>query len=94
MSEQTNKPNFDSIRQETAQGIEYWSARNLAPLLGYNVWQNFETAIKRAKTACEQIGQNIADHINGAINMIEVGKGAKREFKDHLYQLILFLMIS
>ncbi len=28
-------PNFDSIRQENVYGVEFWSARDLMPLLGY-----------------------------------------------------------
>jgi len=42
---------FESIKQITPYGIEYWSARSLAPLLGYKKWQNFDVAIKRAMTA-------------------------------------------
>jgi DNA-damage-inducible protein D len=71
-----NTPDFDSIRQVSPYGTEYWSARELAPLLGYSSsWQNFEIAIKRAKTACEQVGQVVADHFNDAIKLIRVGKG-------------------
>ncbi len=29
-------PDFDSIKQTNPYGQEYWSARDLAPLLGYN----------------------------------------------------------
>ncbi len=35
-------PDFDSIKQINPYEVEYWSARDLAPLLGYNKWQNFE----------------------------------------------------
>ena len=83
MSEQTDKPNFDSIRQETEQGIEYWSARDLSKLLGYTTWQRFESAIKRAKIACEQIGQNVEDHLSGAAKVLIVGNGAKQTVKDY-----------
>ena len=84
MSEQTSKPDFDSIRQATENGIEYWSARDLAPLLGYaSSWQNFEVAVKRAKTTCEQIQQPIENHFNGAIKMVVLGSGAKRNIKDY-----------
>ena len=83
MSEQTNKPDFDSLRQETPDGIEYWSARDLSKLLGYTKWQKFEGAISRAKIACEQIGQNVADHLTGAGKMVKVGSGVERQFKDY-----------
>ena len=77
------KPNFDSIRQETPEGVEYWSARDLSKLLGYNRWENFDVAVKRAITACEQIGQSVADHLRDATKSIQSGKGATREFKDY-----------
>jgi DNA-damage-inducible protein D len=31
----SQQPDFDSIKQENVYGIEYWSARDLMPLLGY-----------------------------------------------------------
>ena len=31
-------PDFDSIRQTNVYGVEYWSARDLMPLLGYDYW--------------------------------------------------------
>lgn len=83
-NQQSAGPDFNSIRQVSPYGAEYWSARELAPKLGYgSSWQNFETAIKRAKTACEQIGQALADHFNDAIKMVGLGSGSKREVKDY-----------
>ena len=34
-TEEANRPDFESIRQVSEQGIEYWSARDLSKLLGY-----------------------------------------------------------
>jgi DNA-damage-inducible protein D len=39
---------FDSIRRVREDGSEYWSARELMPLLGYDRWENFAQAIHRA----------------------------------------------
>jgi hypothetical protein len=48
--EEQNRPNFDSIKQINVYGIEYWSARDLMPLLGYgNKWQNFENVMRRQR---------------------------------------------
>ena len=82
-SSQQQQPDFDSIRQLNEHGIEYWSARDLASLLGYDTWQRFESAIKRAMIACEQVGQAVNDHISGAANMVTVGSGARRQVKDY-----------
>ena len=51
----SQSPDFESIRKFSPNEAEYWSARELAPLLGYTRWENFEVAIKRAKTACEHL---------------------------------------
>jgi DNA-damage-inducible protein D len=76
-------PDFESIKQLNPYGAEYWSARSLAPLLGYTKWQNFEVAVRRAMTACEQVGQIMKDHFTDASKMISTGKGAQREVKDY-----------
>ena len=48
---------FESHAQQTETGVEYWLARDLQQLLGYAEWRNFhQTAISRAKTACEVSG--------------------------------------
>ncbi len=78
-------PDFDSIRHVSENGAEFWSARDLAPLLGYtSSWQNFETAIRRAKTACIQVGQLVTDHFNESIKPIRGGQGAIQNSKDYL----------
>ena len=83
MSDNNNKPDFDSIRQLNEQGIEYWSARDLSKLLGYDKWQRFEDVIKRAMIACEQVGQTIVNHFTGSGKMVDVGSGATRRLKDY-----------
>ena len=57
--------------------------RNLAPLLGYNKWQNLEVAVKRAKSTCEQVGQISSDHFTDAGKMVDLGSGDGREVKDY-----------
>lgn len=46
-AEQSPTP-FDVYRQEREDGSEFWSARDLAQLMGYRKWQNFENALNRA----------------------------------------------
>src|SRR5439155_15530776 len=79
----TEKHDFDSIKQISPYGAEYWSARDLAPLLGYDKWERFEGAIKRAITACEQVGQIVQNHFPGSGKMVRLGSGAEREVKDY-----------
>lgn len=80
---QQRQPDFDSIRQTNVYGVEYWSARDLMPLLGYDKWERFAGAIKRATTSCKKTGNSIEDHFPGAGKMIELGKGGQREVDDY-----------
>ncbi len=84
LSMNNQSPDFDSIKQVSPYDAEYWSARELAPLLGYNKWQNFEVAIERAMIACEQVGQIVSDHFTEASKWVAVGSGAQRPVKDYL----------
>jgi DNA-damage-inducible protein D len=49
---------FDSIRRVREDGSEYWSARELMPLLGYSKWERFEDAIHRAAVAARNAGHD------------------------------------
>jgi hypothetical protein len=43
---QALSPDFESIKQISPYQAEYWSARDLAPLLGYNKWERRDQACK------------------------------------------------
>ncbi|NWJ98347.1 MAG: hypothetical protein HXX20_21550 [Chloroflexi bacterium] len=91
---QPQTPDFDSIRQLSQYGAEYWSARGLAPLLGYSRWENFDVAIKRAKTSCEQVGQVVEDHFREATKMVTLGSGSKREVKDYILSRLACYLVA
>lgn len=74
---------FDSIRLEREDGSEFWSARDLQPLLEYVDWRKFNDAIERARAACDNAGQDSRDHFVPAARMVEVGSGARREVLDY-----------
>lgn len=44
---------FEDIKKLTPDGQEYWSARELMPLLGYHKWANFENIIHKAEKAAQ-----------------------------------------
>jgi len=79
---------FENLKQVNDHGAEYWSARDLQPLLGYSQWRRFEDAINRAITSCEQSGNNPEHHFAGAGKPITGGKGAVQVVQD--YQLSRF----
>ncbi|MGB7208949.1 MAG: DNA damage-inducible protein D [Pyrinomonadaceae bacterium] len=63
-------------------GVECWSARELQELLGYSKWENFEKVINKAKEACNNAGEQIANHFPDVRKMVEIGSGAERELND------------
>lgn len=72
---------FEACAHEK-DGVPYWLARELQTLLGYDKWSNFENVINRAKAACMNAGQNVADHFADVGKMIDLAKGAQREVVD------------
>ena len=82
------KKTFEELKLSNEYGAEYWSARDLQPLLGYTQWRRFEQAIERAMTSCETSGNSPANHFAGAGKMVGLGSGSQREVDD--YQLSRF----
>ena len=66
---------FEELKQANEHGAEYWSARDLQPMLGYSQWRRFEDAVKRAMVSCEASGNNAEHHFAGAGKMIEIRHG-------------------
>jgi DNA-damage-inducible protein D len=70
---------FEQIKRTDKNGNEFWSARDLAKVFEYSEYRHFIPAIKRAKEACINSGLQEGDHFEDILEMIELGKGAKRE---------------
>ena len=95
MSEENNTIPFEAIRQVGENGNEYWSARDLAKVLGYTEYGKFRNTLQKAETACENSGQEVADHFAHVSDMIEVGKGAKLKVANvHLSRYACYLVIQ
>ncbi len=73
---------LDGKKREAPNGEDYWMARDLQSVLGYANWQNFQTVIERAKTACDGSGVNSHYHFIDTNKVIASGKGAKLERAD------------
>jgi len=74
--------NYESYAYKTEEGIEFWLARDLQPLLGYSKWDNFQGVISKAKTACELSDQQINDHFADVGKTIQMPKGAEKVVPD------------
>jgi DNA-damage-inducible protein D len=75
--------NFEDFVHEK-EGIEFWFARDLQNLLGYDKWENFSKVIEKAKEACKNSGQNILDHFPDVRKTIAMPKGASKEIEDFM----------
>lgn len=79
------KEQFDlAVHSDKAAHVEFWFARELMPLLGYERWENFDKAIARAMESCQAGGIEVADHFRELTKMIQTGKGAHRPIKDYM----------
>ncbi|MEI6578005.1 MAG: DNA damage-inducible protein D [Eubacteriales bacterium] len=73
---------FEEIKHITLDGIEFWYARELQGVLEYAQWRNLESVIVKAKTACKNSGNDIADHFADVSKMVDIGSGAERKIED------------
>ena len=62
---------FEDLKKTNEYGAEYWSAREIQPLLGYTQWRRFEDAVKRAITSCKSSGNEPSHHFADAGKMID-----------------------
>ena len=79
------KEQFDLvIHSDETSNVEFWYARELMPLLGYERWENFNKAIFRAMDSCETSGIEVSDHFREVTKMVPLGSSAHREVKDYM----------
>jgi len=63
---------FESVAQKDGE-VEFWYARDLQKLLGYNEWRNFLLVINKAKQACKNSGHEVCDHFVDVNKMVQLG---------------------
>lgn len=73
--------NFEDYAHQE-DGVEFWFARDLQQLLGYDKWENFFNAIEKAKEACNNSGQDLLDHFPEVRKLVKIGSETEREIKD------------
>ena len=65
---------FDALKRVNDAGVEYWSARDLMPLMGYSTWQNFATPLNRAMCSAANQGQDMESNFMGSHKVAAAGK--------------------
>ena len=53
---------FDDLMQEK-DWVQFWSAREIAPLFGYVLWQNFKKLVEKAKNSIKSTWEEVTLHI-------------------------------
>lgn len=73
---------FEDIKYIRKDGIECWSARELAAVLEYSQWRNFQKVIERAMISCENSGHDVIDDFAEVSKIVEAGATSK-SIKDY-----------
>ena len=68
---------FEAIKHLSDDGDEYWYARELATVLEYVQWRNFQKVLDRAILACKNSGYEIIDHFAEVSKIVEAGATSK-----------------
>ena len=71
------------IKHIDENGVEFWYARELMPILQYSNWQNFEKIIDKAKISCENSGISVFEHFIDVNKLSKRANNAKVEIKDY-----------
>jgi len=73
---------FEQVKRSNKNQAEFWSARDLANILGYSEYRHFLPVIERAKEACINSKQPVNEHFEDYLDMIKLGHGAERPIND------------
>ena len=86
---------FEDLRHVTDDGGEYWSARELYPVLEYSRWEKFQAVIEKAMIACEQSGHQLPDHFHRVVKKVQIGSDSERSVEDfHLSRYACYLIVQ
>ena len=72
---------FEKIKRIDDKEREYWSARDLAKILGYSEYRHFLPVIEKAKNACINSKNSLVDHFEDILDMVSIGSGASRNIE-------------
>ena len=85
---------FEDIKHIRDDGSEYWSARELAPVLDYAKWENFQKTISRAMIACENSGHSVSDDFPEVREIVEAGATFKPKKDYELSRYACYLIVQ
>ena len=78
-----NNKSFEDIKHIDENGVEFWYAREIMPVLQYSNWQNFEKIIAKAKISCENSDVDTIEHFIDVSKLSKRANNAEIEIKDY-----------
>ncbi len=85
---------FERIKQVRDDGSEFWSARDLAVVLEYTQWRNFNNVIHRAMIACENSGHSVIDDFAEVSKIVKAGATSKPMKDYELSRYACYLIVQ
>ena len=85
---------FEEIKHIREDGTEYWSARELAYVLEYSQWRNFQNVIRRGMIACENSGHDSSIDFAEVSKIVEAGATAKPIIDYELSRYACYLIVQ
>lgn len=83
------KYKFDELSHiDSESGVEYWSARELMPLFGYERWENFHKVVLKTIDSIRTGQKDVNFYLREVTKMLTFGKNSERSVKD--YELTRF----
>ncbi len=85
---------FEDIKHYREDGSEFWSARELGPVLEYAKWENFSKVINRAMIACENSGRSVFDQFPEVRKLVEGGVAPRSVIDYELTRYACYLIVQ
>ena len=89
----TPEPTFEDLKKTNQRGQDFWSARDLSRVLGYSEFRHFIPVIHKAKEACNNSGQDTANHFEDILEMVKIGLG-ENDFFDNFNKCCNLFIIN
>lgn len=88
------KSPFDEIKQLNEEGKPFWNSRQLASIMGYSDYRNFERVINKSIAVCQEKGNHFGEHFIPFTEMVQLGSGAYRQVSSYRLSAFACMIIS
>ncbi len=78
---------FEQLKHWDESGVEYWSARELAPHLGYQRWEHMPALIEKARIACQNTNTDPSAHFRAVAKSQRLPTGGESIIENYDYNL-------